>query len=82
MPHPKNRLKLTGDTHLPDVGDEEPDTMDMEPGADFDAVPPAAIRPAMAAQPMTRHRYRRGMGNLTRTFALLALGLVLLRLFR
>lgn len=21
MPHPKNRLKLTGDTHLPDVGD-------------------------------------------------------------
>lgn len=20
MPHPKNRLKLTGDTHLPDVG--------------------------------------------------------------
>ncbi len=30
MPHPKNRLKLTGDTHLPDVGldlnldDDEP----------------------------------------------------------
>lgn len=22
MPHPKNRLKLTGDTHLPDVGFE------------------------------------------------------------
>ena len=21
MPHPKNRLKLTGDTHLPDIGD-------------------------------------------------------------
>ena len=21
MPHPKNRLKLTGDTHLPEVGD-------------------------------------------------------------
>ena len=21
MPHPKNRLKLTGDTHLPDVSD-------------------------------------------------------------
>jgi hypothetical protein len=22
MPSPRNRLKLTGDTHLPDVGDE------------------------------------------------------------
>ena len=22
MPHPKNRLKLTGDTHLPDVDDD------------------------------------------------------------
>jgi hypothetical protein len=24
MPSPNNRLKLTGDTHLPDVGDEGP----------------------------------------------------------
>lgn len=23
MPNPKNRIKLTGDTHLPDVGDDE-----------------------------------------------------------
>ena len=31
MPHPKNRLKLTGDTHLPDVGDllEQDDEMEL-----------------------------------------------------
>ena len=31
MPHPKNRLKLTGDTHLPDVGDllEQDDALEL-----------------------------------------------------
>jgi hypothetical protein len=30
MPHPKNRLKLTGDTHLPDIGDLlEQDDMEL-----------------------------------------------------
>jgi hypothetical protein len=35
MPHPKNRLKLTGDTHLPDV----PDMLDDLDEADPDAAP-------------------------------------------
>ena len=40
MPHPKNRLKLTGDTHLPDI----PDLLDEREEADlasarFDAEP-------------------------------------------
>jgi hypothetical protein len=37
MPHPKNRLKLTGDTHLPDVGDllEQADDMEIA-AADID----------------------------------------------
>lgn len=30
MPHPKNRLKLTGDTHLPDVADLIGDDEDIE----------------------------------------------------
>jgi hypothetical protein len=30
MPHPKNRLKLTGDTHLPDVGDLLGDDDELE----------------------------------------------------
>lgn len=37
MPHPKNRLKLTGDTHLPDVLDldlnDDESTQDMFPEA-------------------------------------------------
>jgi hypothetical protein len=41
MPHPKNRLKLTGDTHLPDrmdfLADEEPEQLDAE---DSIATPP------------------------------------------
>ena len=30
MPHPKNRLKLTGDTHLPDIGDLLADADEIE----------------------------------------------------
>ena len=30
MPHPKNRLKLTGDTHLPDIGDLLDDADEVE----------------------------------------------------
>lgn len=30
MPHPKNRLKLTGDTHLPDVSDLMGDADEIE----------------------------------------------------
>jgi hypothetical protein len=30
MPHPKNRLKLTGDTHLPDIGDLLGDDDELE----------------------------------------------------
>jgi hypothetical protein len=29
MPNPRNRLKLTGDTHLPDVGDDGTDDGDV-----------------------------------------------------
>ena len=39
MPNPRNRLKFTGDTHLPDVGDDrfgdEEDTLRFEPVQEF-----------------------------------------------
>lgn len=37
MPNPRNRIKLTGDTHLPDVGDEGAgyeDVLAFEPAQD------------------------------------------------
>jgi hypothetical protein len=37
MPNPRNRIKLTGDTHLPDVGDEGAgyeDVLAFEPALD------------------------------------------------
>ena len=37
MPNPRNRLKFTGDTHLPDVGDDgggDEDTLRFEPAED------------------------------------------------
>ena len=37
MPNPRNRIKKTGDTHLPDVGDEgggDEDTLRYEPAED------------------------------------------------
>jgi hypothetical protein len=40
MPHPKNRLKLTGDTHLPDIGDLLERADADEPAVlEFDAEP-------------------------------------------
>jgi len=40
MPHPKNHLKLTGDTHLPDVGDLLGEADDIEAAAlEIDAQP-------------------------------------------
>ena len=83
MPHPKNHLKLTGDTHLPDVGDDDMTDLDMEPGADFEDAAPAAIRQASAVQPATPlGQHHRPTRNLTKTLAILAVGLVLLRVFR
>ena len=56
MPHPKNRLKLTGDTHLPDVGldlnldDEQMATIEaLEPRFYADGYVPGA---GMAAEDM------------------------------
>jgi len=40
MPNPRNRIKQTGDTHLPDVGDEgggDEDTLRYEPAEDMGA---------------------------------------------
>ena len=40
MPHPKNGLKLTGDTHLPDIGDLLGDADEVEVSViDIDAPP-------------------------------------------
>jgi hypothetical protein len=47
MPNPRNRLKLTGDTHLPDVGDdagEDGDVLRFEPVRDEDAQPQGAAQ--------------------------------------
>ena len=78
MPHPKNRLKLTGDTHLPDVGldldlDDEP--IDVAPGEEevrvyADGYLPAAAVAAMpmatASQPMAAPRAQGVVGKLER----------------
>lgn len=45
MPNPRNRIKQTGDTHLPDVGDEgggDEDVLRFEPAEDAGAAEPAA----------------------------------------
>ena len=45
MPNPRNRLKLTGDTHLPDVGDEggsDEDVLRFEPASAEDREEAAA----------------------------------------
>jgi hypothetical protein len=61
MPHPKNRLKLTGDTHLPDVGldlnldDDEPMEMLEAQDARFYAdgyVPDAGAEMSQAPEAM------------------------------
>jgi hypothetical protein len=52
MPNPRNRLKLTGDTHLPDLDDDggaaEEDTLRFEPVQEFrrgqDGEPSVAVR--------------------------------------
>ena len=76
MSHPKNRLKLTGDTHLPDVGldldlDDEP--IDVAPGEEevrvyADGYLPAAAVAAMpmatASQPMAAPRAQGVVGKL------------------
>jgi len=71
MPHPKNRLKLTGDTHLPDVGFEpiaDDETVEMVMFvADTTDVPTTAPRvyadgwtpPAAREQPATPRATRR-----------------------
>ena len=44
MPSPRNRLKLTGDTHLPDVGDEgtgDADVLRFEPAEGAEGGTPA-----------------------------------------
>jgi len=58
MPHPKNRLKLTGDTHMPDVGldtnldDDEPidvALVEEEVRVYADGYLPGAVAAAMPA---------------------------------
>ena len=56
MPHPKNRLKLTGDTHLPDVGDLLGDADEVELTVDEIAAQPRVyadgwVPPAQEAVP-------------------------------
>ncbi len=54
MPNPRNRLKLTGDTHLPDVGDDAGDDGDVlrfEPARDQEAQPPAAAQDRLPSLP-------------------------------
>ena len=56
MPNPRNRIKQTGDTHLPDVGDEgggDEDPLRFEPaedtGAGESALSTMSARSSMAA---------------------------------
>ena len=51
MPHPRKNMKLTGDTHPPEVEDD----LDMEPRAES-----AGVAPAAAAAPERAVRAGRG----------------------
>jgi hypothetical protein len=89
MPHPKNRLKLTGDTHLPDVGldlnldDEELATIEaLEPRFYADGYVPGA---EMAAEdmdhpepPTTVQKVEQKVASQTRSTPLLMMGAGLL----
>jgi hypothetical protein len=58
MPHPKNRMKLTGDTHLPDVRDygdyDDVDVLALDVGSEprvyADGYVPASLDESMAAR--------------------------------
>jgi hypothetical protein len=60
MPNPRNRLKLTGDTRLPDVGDLGDDVeLIEEEVVVLEVATPQEESAAMA--PMREHTRRRGM---------------------
>ena len=54
MPHPRKNLKLTGDTHAPEVEDEL--ALDLEDRAAAPAAVRAAEEPAAAEAPPPRRR--------------------------
>jgi hypothetical protein len=52
MPSPRNRLKLTGNTHLPDVGDEiggDEDVLRFVPAQESEREAPSATMAAESA---------------------------------
>lgn len=89
MPHPKNRLKLTGDTHLPDVGldlnldDEELATIEaLEPRFYADGYVPGAEMGAEEMDhpeaPTTVQKVEQKVAQQTRSTPLLMAGAGLL----
>jgi hypothetical protein len=82
MPHHKNRLKLTGDTHLPDVGldyrldDDEAEIIAVpEPRVFADGYePPAAQEMTEPQPPTTVQKVEREVAQQTRRTPWLAVG--------